>query len=202
MNGLISMKPCLFSQRGGVPGQSSVGVLAILLALVVLSVTACDSGGEGIPPSDLEGTYVFERFDFTVRGVDDFSVLQDTLEASERSPRLEFFGGNARVNLVYRLEGSAASSVISGSFSTRRDRVTIDISEVPRETRFQLLLPTVLRLELEDDRDTLRASQPVEGVELSRYAPGRYGGLTQPVNGTLQLRLVRIDEDTSSSAAW
>jgi hypothetical protein len=174
-----------------------------LLACLVAgmsSLTACDSGGSGIPPSDLEGTYVFEQFEFTVRGVDDFNVLQDTLIASERSPRLEFFGGNARVNLVYRLEGSTASSLISGSFSTRRDRVTIDISEVASDTRFELLLPTVLQLQLVNDRDTLRANQTVEEVELSRYAPGRYGGLTQPVNGTLQLRLVRVESGETSSS--
>jgi hypothetical protein len=139
----------------------------------------------------LEGTYVFTRFEFTVQGVNNFDVLADTLVSSQNSPRMEFFGGNATANLVYRVENSDGSSFIPGQFATGPNRVTVDFSQASADDRFQLLLPAVVRFQLQDDRSTLVADQPVDDVNLRRYAPGRYGGLSQNVNGTLRLRLER-----------
>ena len=164
--------------------------LSILLGLVIV-VMGCDGGGEGPPPSDLEGTYVFTRFEFTVRGVDNFNLMTDTLTTSENSPRIEFFGGNATANLVYRLEGSSGSSFLAGRFNTGQDRVTIDFSGASEQDRFQLLLPSVVRFRLLEDNTILEASQAVQDVDLRAYSEDRYGGLTQNVNGTLQLRLER-----------
>lgn len=167
-----------------------IGVVATLLVGATL-ISACDGGGEGPPPSDLEGTYVFTRFEFTVQGVNNFDVLADTLVSSQNSPRMEFFGGNATANLVYRVENSDGSSFIPGQFATGPNRVTVDFSQASADDRFQLLLPAVVRFQLQDDRSTLVADQPVDDVNLRRYAPGRYGGLSQNVNGTLRLRLER-----------
>lgn len=173
--------------------RGAVRWVGIVVALVVGStiVSACDGGGEGPPPSDLEGTYVFTRFELTVQGVDNFDLLADTLETASNSPRMEFFGGNATANLVYRVENSDGSSFIPGQFSTRPDRVTVDFSQASEADRFQLLLPTVVRFQMQDDRATLVAEQQVNDVNLREYAPGRYGGLSQNVNGTLRLRLER-----------
>ena len=146
-----------------------------ILGLLILGLVlvGCGSSDSGPDPSDLEGTYVFERFEFTVRGVDNFDVLNDTLVTTERSPRLEFFGGNARVNLVYRMEGSSGSSVIDGQFTTRRNNeVTIDFSQASPEDREQLLLPEVIRFDILDGRVRLSASQRREGVDLASYSPG------------------------------
>jgi hypothetical protein len=165
---------------------------AVVLSIGALGLTACDSnGGGGVPPSDLEGTFRFTQFEFVVSGVDDFDLLADTLVASDTSPRLEFFGGNARANLVYRIEGSSGSSFIPGRFTTESNRVSVDFSEADEEDRFQLLLPSVVRFETLNDDSVLVAEQQVEDVDLRRYAPNRYGGLTQNVNGTLHLRLTR-----------
>lgn len=177
--------------------------IAPLLAFLVcgLVLVGCGSDDTGPAPSDLEGTYVFDRFEFTVQGVDNFDVLNDTLVTSERSPRLEFFGGNARVNLVYRMEGSPGSSVIDGQFTTRRNnQVTIDFSQANAEDREQLLLPEVVRFDIIDGRIRLSASQRRENVDLRSYSPDRYDGLTQPVNGTLELRLNRIAD--TPAALW
>ena len=174
-----------------------------LLGLLVcgLVLVGCGSDDTGPAPSDLEGTYVFDRFEFTVQGVDNFNVLSDTLVTSDRSPRLEFFGGNARVNLVYRMEGSPGSSVIDGQFTTRRsNQVTIDFSQASPEDRQQLLLPEVIRFDILDGRIRLSASQRRENVDLRSYSPDRYDGLTQPVNGTLELRLNRIAD--TPAALW
>ncbi|MFP4227559.1 MAG: hypothetical protein ACLFTE_01880, partial [Salinivenus sp.] len=177
--------------------SSAPWAAARFLGLILLFVTgttfvsACDSGGEGPAPSDLEGTYVFDRFEFAVSGVDNFDLLADTLVEAENSPRMEFFGGNATANLVYRVEGSGGSSFIAGRFSTGQDRVTIDFSEASEDDRFQLLMPSVVRFQVEDDRATLVAEQPVDDVNLRKYAPERYGGLTQNVDGTLRMRLER-----------
>jgi hypothetical protein len=168
----------------------SSALLGLLLGLAVILI-GCDGSGEGPPPSDLEGTYVFTRFEFTVQGVDNFDVLADTLTTSENSPRIEFFGGNATANLVYRLEGSSGSSFLAGRFSTGQDRVTIDYSDASQQDRFQLLLPSVVRFRLLEDNTILEASQVVQDVDLHAYSEDRYGGLTQNVNGTLQLRLER-----------
>jgi len=169
---------------------SSSALVGTLLCLVI-SVVGCDGGGEGPPPSDLEGTYVFTRFELTVQGVDDFDLLADTLTTSENSPRIEFFGGNATANLVYRLEGSSGSSFLAGRFSTGQNRVTVDYSGASEEDRFQLLLPPVVRFRLMEDNAILTADQEVQDVNLRAYSEDRYGGLTQNVNGTLQLRLER-----------
>jgi hypothetical protein len=139
----------------------------------------------------LEGTYRFTRFEFTVAGVDDFDLLADTLVASTASPRIEFFAGNARANIVYRLEGSEGSSFLPGRFTTGTGRVTVDLSEAPDVDRFQLLLPAVVRFSLRDGTGRLEANQEVREVSLRNYAPDRYAGLTQPVNGVLRLRLER-----------
>lgn len=154
-------------------------------------MSACDGGGEGPPPSDLEGTYTFTQFEFTVSGVDDFDLLADTLVQTETSPRLEFFAGNATANLVYRVENSDGSSFIPGQFSTGPDRVTVDFSQADGDDRFQLLLPPVVRFQLQNGESVLVANQPVDDVNLRRYSEDRYGGLTQNVDGTLRLRLER-----------
>lgn len=164
----------------------------VLLSIGALGLMACDSnGGGGAPPSDLEGTYRFTQFEFVVSGVNDFDLMADTLAVSDESPRLEFFGGNARANLVYRIEGSTGSSFIPGRFTTESNRVTVDFSEADGEDRFQLLLPSLVRFETLDSDSVLVAEQRVEDVDLRRYAPNRYAGLTQNVNGTLNLRLIR-----------
>ena len=162
-------------------------VVASLLPLAI----GCDQSGGGPPPSDLEGTYTFTQFEFTVAGVDDFNLLADTLVVSSLSPRLEFFAGNARANLVYRVEGSEGSSFLPGRFTTGPSRLTLDLKNVPAEDRFQLLLPTVVHFTLPEGETVLEARQEVESVELQSYAPERYAGLTQPVNGTLLIRLER-----------
>ncbi len=160
-----------------------------LAALFVLA--ACDSNGGGPPPSDLEGTYQFTRFEFVVAGVDDFDLLADTLVATDTSPRMEFFGGNATATLVYRVEDSPGTSFLPGKFTTGSDRVTVDFSQADEKDRFQLLLPPVVRFQILDDSLALEADQRIEDVNLRRYAPDRYDGLTQNVNGTLHLRLNR-----------
>lgn len=165
--------------------------LVVLLVMGVPLISACDGGGEGPAPSDLEGTYVFDRFEFVVQGVNNFDLLADTLVVSENSPRMEFFGGNATANLVYRIEDSGGSSFLPGQFATRPDRVTVDFSQVSEDDRFEILLPPVVRFQIEDDRSTLVAEQPVDDVNLREYAPERYGGLTQNVDGTLRMRLQR-----------
>jgi hypothetical protein len=69
--------------------------------------------------------------------------------------------------------------------------VTVDFSDEPADARFQLLLPEVVNFQLQSGTDELVTNQEVQEVDLARYAPGRYGGLTQPVNGTLEIRLAR-----------
>jgi len=170
-------------------------VVGLVLLPLVLFLGACDSGGGGTPPSDLEGTYVFTRFEFTVSGVNDFNLLADTLETSSNSPRMEFFGGNATANLIYRTEGSEGSSLLAGRFSTGGNRITVDFSESQSEDRFQLLLPPVIRFQTQDGESRLVADQEVRDVNLRRYAPDRYDGLTQNVNGTLRLRMERVQPD-------
>lgn len=163
-------------------------LLALGACILLALLPACDSGDDGPPPSDLEGTYTVSRFYLRVSGVNDFDLLADTLAAQ---PRLEFFGGNARANLVFRLEGTSGSSFLAARFSTGENRVTVDFSDEPADARFQLLLPEIVNFQLQNGTDELVANQEVQGVDLGRYAPGRYGGLTQPVNGTLELRLAR-----------
>jgi hypothetical protein len=167
--------------------------LVVLFALVLsLGLTGCDSEDPGPPPSDLEGSFVFTRFELTVSGVKDFSLLDDTLRTSSDSPRMEFFGGNATANLVYQVEGDEGSSLLAGQFTTSGNRLTVDFSEAREEDRFQLLLPPVVRFQIEEENSVLVANQEVQDVNLREYAPGRYGGLTQNVNGTLRLRLERV----------
>lgn len=166
----------------------AVGVLGLVVGL---GLVGCDSSNGGPPPSELEGTYLINRMEFTVSGVDDFDILADTLESSSNSPRMEFFGGNATVNLVYRLEGSSGSSLLAGQFTTGNDRVTLDFSNEGEESRFEVLLPAVVRLERRNNGDLLVANQEVRDVNLRKYAPGRYGGLTQNVNGTLRMTMER-----------
>jgi len=171
-----------------------LGILGIVFGL---GLVACDSNGGGPPPSELEGTFVFEELRFTVQGVDNFDLLQDTLVTDTSgitSPRMEFFGGDATVNLVYLLEGRDGRSRIPGQFSTGRGRVTVDFSEATEEKRFEILLPPVIRLQRQDDGTRLTADREVRDVDLKAYSPGRYGGLTQPVNGTLRMELRRISE--------
>ena len=173
---------------------------SILFILSVVLLAGCGSDDNGPAPSDLEGTYTFDRFEFVSQGVDNFDVLADTLVTSDRSPRMEFFGGNATVNLVYRVEGSDGSSQLSGRFSTSSNAVTVDFSEEPVEERRQVLLPDIIRFEILDAGLRLRADQERSNVDLNGYAPGRYGGLTQPVDGTLVLRMGRIAE--TPAAVW
>lgn len=171
-----------------------LGLFAVVFGL---GLVACDSNGGGPPPSDLEGTYVFEELRFTVQGVDNFNILQDTLvtdTSDMSSPRMEFFGGDATVDLIYLLEGREGRSRIPGRFTTGDGRVTADFSEADEEDRFEILLPQVLRLQRQEGGDRLVADQEVRGVNLRDYSPGRYGGLTQPVNGTLRIELERISE--------
>ena len=171
------------------------GGLGVAVLLLGLGLAACDSDGGGPPPSDLEGIYEIQEMRFTVSGVNDFNIYTDTLDVSEGpppSPRMEFFGGNATVNLIYRLEGSPGSSQISGQFSTREGRITADFNEVSEENRFELLLPSVVRLQREESGARLVVDQEVRDVNLREYSPGRYGGLTQNVNGTLRMELERI----------
>jgi len=171
-----------------------LGLVGIVFGL---GLVACDSNGGGPPPSDLEGTYVFEELRFTVQGVDNFNILQDTLvtdTSDVNAPRMEFFGGDATVDLIYLLEGRNGRSRIPGQFSTGSGRVTVDFSEAGEDDRFEILLPAVVRLERQDGGDRLVADQEVRDVDLRDYSPGRYGGLTQPVNGTLRMELERISE--------
>ena len=178
----------------------SVCASGLLLILSLALLTGCGSDSNGPAPSDLEGTYTFDRFEFTWQGGDNFNVLSDTLVTSDRSPRMEFFGGNATVNLVYRVEGSDGSSQLSGRFSTSSGAVTVDFSEEPVQERREILLPEIVRFEIINGGLQLRADQERSGVDLSGYAPGRYDGLTQPVNGTLVLRMGRIAE--TPAAVW
>jgi len=190
----------MFRTRSSRPSGSTftAGLLRIFgVACLVVGMAACDSNGGGPPPSELEGTFVFEELRFTVQGVDNFNLLQDTLVTDTSditSPRMEFFGGDATVNLVYLLEGRDGRSRIPGQFSTGRGRVTVDFSEATEEKRFEILLPPVIRLQRQDDGTRLTADREVRDVDLKAYSPGRYGGLTQPVNGTLRMELRRISE--------
>ena len=171
--------------------------LGLIGVVLCLGLVACDSSGGGPPPSDLEGSYVFEELRFTVAGVHNFNILEDTLVTdtiNANAARMEFFGGDATVDLIYRLEGSDGRSRIPGRFSTGQGRVTVDFSEVSTEDRFEILLPQIVRLQLQDDRARLVANQEVRGVDLRDYSPGRYGGLTQPVNGTLRMELRRVPQ--------
>lgn len=178
-----------YSSSGARLGSSS---LLLGLLLLALGLSGCDSNGGGPPPSDLEGSYVFTRLEFVSAGVDNFNLLADTLVTASNSPRIEFFGGNATANLVYRLEGDDGSSLLSGQFSTGQNRVTIDLSNVSEQNRFELLLPRIIQLQLSEQNTRLTKDLPVRDVNLRKYAPGRYGGLTQNVNGTLHMRLERI----------
>jgi hypothetical protein len=129
--------------------------------------------------------------------VDNFNILQDTLvtdTSDVNAPRMEFFGGDATVDLIYLLEGRNGRSRIPGQFSTGSGRVTVDFSEAGEDDRFEILLPAVIRLQRQDGGDRLVADQEVRDVDLRDYSPGRYGGLTQPVNGTLRMELERISE--------
>ena len=176
----------------------STGAL-LMLSLVLFA--GCGSDDNGPAPSDLEGTYTFQRFEFVSQGVDNFDILADTLVTSDQSPRLEFFGGDATVNLVYRVEGGAGSSTVSGQFSTRRNNeVLVDFSQEDEGSRRDLLLPEIIRFDIIDGGLRLSADQNREAVDLRGYAPGRYAGLTQPVNGTLVMRLNRIAE--TPAAVW
>lgn len=175
--------------------RHSLLVVSLITGLFILS--SCDGNGDNGPqPSDLEGEYIFDQFAFTVQGVDDFNVLEDTLAAP---PRLEFFGGNARVTLIYRMEGSPASSQVAGSFTARNNTLTVDFSNAVEEDLRELLLPPTVRFDIQNNRTRLSADQRVEDVDLREYAPGRYGGLTQNVNGTLVLRLTRTDDTNPGS---
>lgn len=180
-----------FSLRHPAPRWLSWTLGLFVTASLFSFAIGCDQSGGGPPPSDLEGTYVFTQFEFTVAGVDDFNLLADTLVVSSLSPRLEFFAGNARANLVYQLEGNTGSSFLPARFTTGPSRVTLDLNDAPAEDRFQLLLPTVVRFSLPEGETVLEARQEVENVDLRSYAPERYAGLTQPVNGTLLIRLER-----------
>jgi len=164
----------------------------LLLFVFGLGLVGCDSNSSNTPPSDLEGSFAFTRFELTVSGVNNFDLLTDTLQVSSNSPRMEFFGGNATANLVYRVEGDENSSLLAGQFSTDGRRLTVDFSGAREDDRFQLLLPLTVRFQVENDNTELVANQEVRDVNLRDYAPGRYGGLTQNVNGTLRLRLERI----------
>ncbi len=173
----------------------------LLFVLSFALLAGCGSDDNGPAPSDLEGTYTFDRFEFAVQGVNNFNILADTLVTSDRSPRMEFFGGDATVNLVYRIEGSDGSSTVSGQFSTRRNNeVLVDFSREDEESRRELLLPEIIRFDIIDGGLRLSADQERNEVDLRGYAPGRYAGLTQPVNGTLVLRLNRIAE--TPAAVW
>lgn len=169
-----------------------VGMLVLVCGL---GLVACDSSGGGPPPSDLDGAYVIQEMRFTVSGVNNFNILTDTLVADTtgpNAPRIEFFGEDATAIMIYRLEGSEARSSISGAFSTGQGRVNVDFTNISEASRFGGMLPTRLRLQLENDRARLVANQEVQRVDLRDYSPGRYGGLTQPVNGTLRMELERV----------
>jgi len=175
------------------PWSNGLSVAVVVLVLG-LGLAACDSDG-GPPPSDLDGMYVIKEMRFTVSGVNNFDILQDTLVADTTgpsAPRMEFFGEDATVNLIYRLEGSDGRSSIAGEFSTGNNRVNVDFSDVSEERRFGGMVPQTFRMQRRNDGNLLEADQQVRGVDLRDYSPGRYGGLTQPVDGTLRLRLERV----------
>ena len=178
----------------------SVWASGLLFILSLALLTGCGSDSNGPAPSDLEGTYTFDRFEFVTDGiaVANFDILADTLVTSDRSPRMEFFGGNATVNLVYRVEGSDGSSQLSGRFSTSSGAVTADFSEEPVEERREILLPEIIRFEIVNGGLQLRADQPRSEVDLGGYAPGRFGELT--TGGKLVLRMGRIAE--TPAAVW
>jgi hypothetical protein len=174
--------------------EGAVRSLGVLL-IAGLGLMACDSNGGGPPPSDLDGAYRIEEMRFTVSGVNNFNILADTLVADTtgpNTPRIEFFGEDATAIMIFRLEGSDARSSISGAFSTAQGRVNVDFSSVSEENRFGGMLPPRLRLQLQNDASRLVANQDVQKVDLRDYSPGRYGGLTQPVNGTLRMELERL----------
>lgn len=187
--------PSVLSQWSNVGRRLCLGVVILVLAF---GLAACDSNGGGPPPSDLEGTYEIQELRFTVSGVNNFNILTDTLTVSDAlppSPRMEFFGGNATVNLIYRLEGSPGSSLLSGQFTTREGQVTADFSKVSEENRFEILLPAVVRLQREEGGARLVVNQDVRDVNLRDYSPDRYGGLTQNVNGTFRMELERVQPE-------
>ncbi|WP_022835994.1 hypothetical protein [Salisaeta longa] len=167
-------------------------VFAAVLCASVLFVAGCDGGGAGTS-TNLEGTFTAQRFTFETTGtaIADFNLLADTLAAA---PQMRFFSGNGAVFIDYRLEGQTGSFSIAGSFVRRDSRIIVDLSTVNSETLQDLLLPETLRLTLLADENTLTADQQVDNVELASYAPGRYGGLTQPVNGTLRLTFTRTSD--------
>ena len=175
------------------PRRCSASLVVLFVAVLSLGLIGCDSTDPETPPSDLEGSFTFTRFELTVSGVNNFDLLADTLQTSSTSPRMEFFGGNATANLVYRVEGDEGSSLLPGQFTTSGNRLTVDFSGAREKDRFQLLLPPVVRFQIEEDNSVLVANQEVQDVNLRDFAPGRYGGLTQNVDGTLRLRLERIN---------
>lgn len=155
--------------------------LVFLLAALLFTLAACDSGGAGDGVA-LDGDYQFNRFAFDVSGFDATVNVLDTLDVAT----LRLFGGDNEFNLVYSFVGSDVRSRIEGSFSFNGEEVSFEINE---GNPSRLLLPSTegddFELQVSQDGGRLTGSIERQEVDLSNY------GIDQTVDGTLELRLTR-----------
>ncbi len=156
-------------------------MLAGLLAVSLIGLSACDSNGGG-GDVIVEGQYRFTqlRFDVSAAAVADAEVL-DSLVAS--STYLQFFS-DGNVILPYQFSGEGSSGVYSGNYTANGGEVTIDFNTTP----VRLLMPREITLEIEGDGSVLSAEESLN-MDLSGFSDAYPAG--DRFAGTLMVRLER-----------
>jgi hypothetical protein len=166
----------------------------LLLALVLLP--ACDSD-DGPSGSEVDGVYQATAFAFTpsARILPVVDVL-DSIATQDGQPilRLDLFGQDEEVTLVYQLADEAARTPARGTFRTASsNRVIVDFGESNARSA-RLLLPQRVTFTIVDDGDRLTAEidNTVTFEQLQRLDPEGFAGLEGPVGGRLELSFVRL----------
>ncbi len=156
-------------------------VLMILCAAGLLTMAACDSGGD--PPDEVVGVFDFTqlRFDPAPDFAPAINVL-DTLEAAQ----IEFFSDGEFSFRYEFVEGSPKS--VQGTYSREGDAIVLDGEEGDDELFRAVLLPASFRLDIQGGEEISQLTAAIEtefsGGALSEFNP-EYEGISSVEGETL-----------------
>lgn len=160
----------------------------LVLILLVLPLTACDSDGVSVNTDNVIGTYDFTQFRFEPAadpGVLVPANILDTLVVAETSLR---FAANGQFLLEYQFQGAPDDPIfVSGEYGGTESGVTLVVADGFGDEREQLLLPQEFVLAVLDDGERLQASIDQDDVLLSTFSD-RYAGIGR-ADGTLLISL-------------
>lgn len=172
----------------------------LILIVISMGLLGCDSSTDpGPDPGDFEGTYVFEEFIFEIPGtaVRDLDFLEDVLVVSDNTPRMEFFGRNASVDIVYQFEDGR--SRVAGVYSVSGgNQVRLDFSGASESDLQELLLPATFSFDVSSGAVRLEAELERTNVNLAQLYPEFYEGLSPVERGILKMRLRRVSENPAA----